>query len=289
MPFFSPKPTTPVNRKHTKRPITSPTEPSEIKKQKGATFKTPPGATEKAKGLSMDKGEIKKIIEGAVKGLRGDIKLLRDDITSLKEDNKTLNKRVETLLDTVEEKTKLIDTLKEENGHLKERLNQLETNYDRQEQYSRRNSLRVAGISEENPENKTTDELIIDLAAEADITLTINDIDRSHRVGKRKPDKPRDILVKFTSYQKRRLMFSNKKAINTKKGGEVFIGEDLTRFRQELCFKGRNHVRQNKINKLWTADGSIFVRKDKEEDNFVIKKIENLGDLETFIHEQNPE
>ena len=56
---------------------------------------------------------------------------------------------------------------------------------DSLEQYSRRNSLRIAGIPEE--EGEETDKIVLGLAANLNIELNQTEIDRSHHVGKPVP------------------------------------------------------------------------------------------------------
>ena len=83
---------------------------------------------------------------------------------------------------------------------LKEKFFQVDKTLDRQEQYSRRNCLLVHGVEENN--NEDTDQEIINIVKnDLGEEITIHDIDRTHRLGKRKLDNnvPRPIIVKFTS------------------------------------------------------------------------------------------
>lgn len=83
------------------------------------------------------------------------------------------------------------------------------------EQYSRRNCLKITGIPEEKNENTDTlapnvfNNLVLKENTEK---ISVKDISRSHRVGKYDPRrKPRDIIVKFTSYRDRAKVYGNKK------------------------------------------------------------------------------
>ncbi|KAK3753059.1 hypothetical protein QZH41_005504 [Actinostola sp. cb2023] len=78
------------------------------------------------------------------------------------------------------------------------------------EQYSRRNSIRISGITENKDEN--TDELVMKTIKEKlNIDITTNDLDRSHRVGLRKPGKPRQIIVKLVRHNKKVEILKNRK------------------------------------------------------------------------------
>lgn len=134
---------------------------------------------------------------------------------------------------------------------------------DKLEQYQRRSNLRVFGIPETVNEN--TDNLIVNLANEKlKVKLNISDIDRSHRVG-RKGNKPRPIIVKFTSYRSRQEIFRSKAKL---KGERITIREDLTKCRLEVLKKS---IQQYGIQNVWTADGRINVRNGTQK--FVIDSI----------------
>ena len=76
-------------------------------------------------------------------------------------------------------------------------------------------------------------------------------IDRSHRLGKRKGpgQKPRAIIVKFTRYKDRQLVFENKKLL---KGSGISVTESLTLKRMEHLKKARE---QHGFANVWTLDG----------------------------------
>ena len=110
---------------------------------------------------------------------------------------------VEGVVSSLSAKVRL---LSDENAQLQRRVEELEIKVDRAEQYSRRHCLRVCGIPETAGES--VDEKIIEMATALDSDISIDDIDRSHRLGKPRRSngqtvKPRDIIIKFTSYRAR--------------------------------------------------------------------------------------
>ena len=70
-----------------------------------------------------------------------------------------------------------------------------------------------------------------------DIDLSVNDIDRIHRIGKPSPRKIRPIIVKFVRYNDRRKVFSNKKKL---KNSGISITESSTARRMGELSKARN-------------------------------------------------
>ena len=86
------------------------------------------------------------------------------------------------------------------------------------------------------------------------ISITIHDIDRTHRLGKRKLDNNvlRPIIVKFTRYNVRNRVFKTKKKL---KGKAVSIKESLTKRRVVELKKAREMY--GFIN-VWSQDSKIL-------------------------------
>ena len=91
--------------------------------------------------------------------------------------------------------------------------------------------------------------------------MTLDDIERSHRVEKRRDSgRPRDIIVKFSSYRTRRKVYGAR--TKTKDNGYrgVYINEDLTKLRNMLLMKARHMVKTKHIHSAWSSDGTTLVR-----------------------------
>ena len=112
------------------------------------------------------------------------------------------------------EKEKLIKDLREEVSSLKNEHEQLKSDVENQEQYSRRNCLLVHSIPEE--QGKSNDSIVLNaINKHLEKEVTEDDIERTHRVGKPKQNKktPRPIIIKFVRYNCRRRIFLNKKKL----------------------------------------------------------------------------
>ena len=100
---------------------------------------------------------------------------------------------------------------------IKEKFFQVDKTLDRREQYSRRNFLLVHGVEEQNNEDMDQENINIvknGLGEE----ITVHDIDRTHRLGKRKLDNniPRPIIIKFTRYNVRNRILKLKRNLMEK-------------------------------------------------------------------------
>ena len=128
---------------------------------------------------------------------------------------------------------------------------ELDLKTDQLEMYSRRNCLRIFGLEEKEGEN--TDDMVLNVAKKISVDLSLNDIDRSHRVGRKFAGKNRPIIVKFVSYRKRREVFQSKRQL---KGQKITIREDLTRQRLDVLHAA---ISRFQMRNVWTEDGQIVV------------------------------
>ena len=123
------------------------------------------------------------------------------------------------------------------------------------EQYSRRCNLRIHGIPEKAGEN-CYDLVIAFCKEELKCDVALNEIDRTHRVGKSKQDShlPRAIIVKFVSYQSKVKVLQNRRNL---KGRKFFINEDLTLFNKIIFDTARKTLQHLSI---WTSDGKVLAK-----------------------------
>ena len=153
---------------------------------------------------------------------------------------------------------------------------------DDAEQYSRRSCLRISGLPESHGES--TDSIVLTIAKDCNVDLSLNDIDRSHRVRSRKatdahaPTRPSDIIVKFVSYRFRAAFLQCKSKLkNSSKYKGVYINEDLTRSRTEILRAARDLVRRRLIHSAWTYDGRIFIKVSIDGKRLLVSSLEDLN------------
>jgi hypothetical protein len=173
-----------------------------------------------------------------------------------------------------------IASLKDEVALLKSKFVIVEAKANENEQYSRRNNIRIFGLPEAKDENCY--KIVIDLCKdELKIDVTSDDIDRAHRVGKLKQadaltvgegqasPQPRAMIVKLNGY------FTKLKFMRAKRnlsGKRIYINEDLTKINhrlllnvKELCSPGV---------KVYSVDGTVVARKQGR-----VYRIKSIDDL----------
>ena len=178
-----------------------------------------------------------------------------------------LQKEVGELREIIKGKDKRI-------SELENKVAEFERKQDDYEQYSRRNSIRVSGIAQEDSEN--LEQKVLDVfndVMKVTPPVTPDQIDRLHRVGRPKKDVEQQVLVKFATYRIRNKVFRSKKnlkrpATSTENGQEpgeerikrIFINEDLTSHRSSLLWNARKMKRDGKIQDYWSWDGQILIK-----------------------------
>ena len=178
---------------------------------------------------------------------------LKDEIASVVK--KAVNEALDTQLQEVREEN---SRLASENELLKARVAKLESVTEESEQYSRRNSLRISNIDEDDEED--TDRVVLHIADVLNVDVRPCDIDRSHRVGKPSTTKKRDILVKFATYRARQRIYRARSSLQDTVYHGVFLNEDLTRSRSKLLWEARQKVKDNFLWGAWSADGRLFLK-----------------------------
>jgi len=160
-------------------------------------------------------------------------------------------------------------------GEMSDHGRDLQFVMDRQEQYSRKNSVRIKGVVEQSGED--IEKVTIDtLKKELDLDFENSDIDIVHRVGRRHADVPRAILVKFMSHKsKEKVMRAKKKAKTVK------IQEDLAPGIKRIFDEVSSKHRFLNIESVWTIDGRI---KFKYINDSRTNEIRSYADYYDLVH-----
>ena len=168
---------------------------------------------------------------------------------------------------------------------LEEKVETLEVEADRREQYTRRPNLRISGIPETT--NEVTNDLVITTIKKMGIeNLGASDLERSHRIGQKTDnrDRPhrRTIIVRFRSEAVRDDVYRSRTKLKNHnqhhRDEQVYINEDLTSKRAALAYKARSLKKENKINDCWTYTGRVLVKTNTG----MIKEIHSAKDLDMY-------
>ena len=198
--------------------------------------------------------------------------------------------KVAALQQEVAETKENLTAAQEELTATRSKLEQLEDRLEAAEAYSRRNCILISGVPELPEEN--TDDLVLDVAKAAGVTLTPNDLDRTHRLGRQtgSVDRPRAIIAKLLSYNSRQKFYSARKELSAHRVRDhpvltphviqsIFISDFLTTKGQQLSFICRQLKNRGRVWAAYTTNGAVKIKKTESQPARTIRDISDLEDL----------
>lgn len=172
----------------------------------------------------------------------------------------------------MDEQKSLINKLVEENSKLKSENNSLSTRVDIAEQYLLRNNIRIYGVPENNaiPLNNKIIEVFNNNLG---LNLTQDCFENCYRVGKDiKTGKPRAVVVKFSTYQMKNMVFQNKAKL---KSTGISVKEDLTAARVKTFVYACDKFNYRNV---WSRDGVIYAKVKNK-----IIKLKDINEINNLL------
>ena len=174
-------------------------------------------------------------------------KKLYVEVVNLKAENALLRQNVCVLESKLDDVMRIVD---------KDRIDAIIAS-DRNETYSRKDSLRISGIPHEgNETNQELESKIISIASKAGVKLEREEISIAHRLKKDRKGKLPTIIKFSTRKSKEKLYAAKKNLKGVPEMEDVFISEDLTRLRFRTLLQAK---RAENIKSISTKGGKIFV------------------------------
>ena len=116
------------------------------------------------------------------------------------------------------------------------------------------------------------------------MTITEDDILRSHPIGRPNRQGKSQIICRFRSWKIKNKVFTSKKQLKGD-SDRIFITEDLTKYRQGLVAEIASAKRAQLVTSFWTNDGRIFLKKDQRGRKHLIRSYEDLYSLVPPLNE----
>ena len=196
------------------------------------------------------KNELKKLIGTRVDQLEQDVSKLKIDVD-----------KQETAL----------ATLRQNDLTLEEKDEQLD-------QRQRLNNVRITGEPESDTK-ENVDKTVLQIIKDLGCDLTIKDIDKSYRLGKKDPKNPtkiRAIIVEFGSYRAKKTIFKQRTQLSKKHKDGVWLSDDLTPQRSNTMWICRKMKKQKHIFEYWSFEGEVFIKIIEDGEAIRIKAAEEL-------------
>lgn len=256
--------------------------------------------------LNDFKKEMKEMISSLM--LAGDAERvrLRKDITDIKtkiEDVKRTNIEIEKSMDFIsnkfEEAMVKIDTLENESRKNRAQIQILQEKLDSFERTSFKSTIEMRNFPAKDKEtiNDLTS-FIINTGKALDLDVQPSEIRDAWRLPG-KPGSNRTILAEFTTVATKAKFLQQTRSFNQSRSGEnklntehigiagkrspVYISEHLTSASRKLYYMAREFAKENKYKFCWTSHGRIFLRKEENSKQIIIKSEKCLTDLKDSV------
>lgn len=221
-----------------------------------------------------------------------DLLLLKPSVDAMKVTIKNLQESVtkcETMMKLVKENDQEVKLLRSEVGALQATVSnqttvieQLQTNLNSTEQYSRRCNMEIHGIPTTNEEDlKAT---INNLAERLNIASHHpTEVVACHRLRSRR-EGAAPILVQFSSTSVKETWMKAKKKLSTLPRSErqqkIYFNDNLTRTNKDLFWQARTKGREKAYKFVWVKNATIFAKKDESSSPV---RIASTRDLERIV------
>ncbi len=225
-------------------------------------------------------------MEETIESMKKEISSIKEEREELKVENRKMKRKIERCEYKLSRQTSKIE--------------ELETKIDEIEQKHLDRDIQIVGLPEiieaEGQENSDEEEMksIVKLVSEKmDMTLKANNIEKIYRLGKKKADRPRDVVVRFkTNITKNKIIKKRKSTINSPDPQKnVYINDHLTEKRRNILYATRRLVKQKRIFAAWSQQGNILIRLTENDPPVHIKSHEQLAELRLLddISEPDPD
>ena len=232
---------------------------------------------------------------------------LRKALDEVIKHSKFIDERYDELLRQIKTCNEERKALLLENKVLKKTLHELEQKHttllqesNEKNQYDRRECLEIRGIPQpDDGRPESTDQIVKNVGNLVDVDITDQDISVSHRLPQRQRRSngkmsrrnvgPPPIIVKFTRRNikerlygaRRKLSDSTTSDLGYIEENKIYLAESLTEMNRELfraCFSVKKELQYKFI---WTQNGRIFLRENKESSVIHIRSKADLDQLKT--------
>lgn len=213
---------------------------------------------------------FQQIIDEKFKAIETTISGLSKSISDNNNNFKAAINRINELVEKNKQLERKIIEIETTNGNLQSEITKANIEIQKLHQYSRRNNLEIHGFPELDGE-KETKEIVKRISNTLRVDLKFNDY-VSHRIGKKREDRPRIILVKFnnTSTRDDFLKKAKESKVNLKQVDEnfpntpLYVNENLSPYHRQLMYESKRLIKDKNLDySVWFSNGKILLKKEK--------------------------
>lgn len=202
-------------------------------------------------GKTVKNDELKTVITSTIKEILNDHKVEMEELWD--EKNKALIDIIDAQKNEIENLKSKIHEMTTENEEFKKMAQSAMSKANWNEQYSRKNNIKVHGVKEQAAEN--TKAVVQTLIKEnTNATLNDEDIIAIHRIpGRKGYDRP--ILVRLKNNNSKSAIMKQRSEIKRKSKGAYRLSDDVTKLNSDLINK---LAKNDQISSAWYFNGHVY-------------------------------
>ena len=211
-----------------------------------------------------------------------------DSLVTALTDARVINALQAAFSGIVEKMTEEITSLKQCIDERDKQIQSLSEQVDELKQQEKRNVVRIDGLSEHHghglwQNEESAAETVSKFVSETlEIPLMKWEIESAFRVGKKDQSRPRRLIVRFLSHDKKKAIMMAKKKLRQTQGNipvrnQVFLNDDLTELRGKIFQTARQAVKDKRLFSTWIFDGKVFVKVKQSDDPVQVKTLSGVN------------
>ena len=215
-----------------------------------------------------------------------DIRLL-DRLTELEESIVSIRDKLDREITKNVAKDISIRKLIKANEELTSKVEDLEIKLIDLNQYGRRECIDISNISERIGQHRLED-YVLEVLKEVGVTVTKRDLMAVHRLGKRRKNGNRNVIVKFVNRKDARTALSNKSKLGKSESFKALrIRENLCPERRSIFNRLYKMLMNDEIDDLWTNSGNVYCVFHQDEEATTIQVAEDIDYYLNQIEQDN--
>lgn len=243
--------------------------------------------------VATDEGDDDDSDLAVLQSLSPDIKavymLLNKKLDIVINSNKFMSRKYDELMDDIKKNNKVIADLRKEVKDKDGRIEQLEDDFHKLQQYSRVVNVEIRGV--EKRANENVYELVKKVGVLNGVDLIESDISIAHRVPNGK-SRIETIIVQFQNRRARESLLNA--ARNNNRGlflkdllpnvnnpnAKVYVSENLSPFYKSLLWSAQQKAKQVNFKYVWFRNGKLLVKKGDGDSEKQVIEIKSKKDIE---------
>ena len=170
-----------------------------------------------------------------------------------------------------------ISDLVKENNTLYDEIEDLKIELAKLNQHGRRANIEICGIPEKI--DQKLEEHIITVLKSVGVTVNSYQIQGVHRIGKKTPSWPRNVVVRFINRKHSFSALKNKNKLNSSKYKSYYIIENLCPFNKKIFNRLYKLKKEGEIHSVWSYNGSVYAKVEENEEPTQIRHLLDIDDL----------